>query len=239
MPPAADTSRVAIEDTIAAMLERRLDGEFELVTTNNRVRLVSYRKRRTHVEVRVSRRLLALGDQVVEPIVGFVCDAPEARERLRGLYAQLPSSASTPRPRPPMSPRGTWHDLRAILRRESLGAFGESADTVDITWGAARRRWQPQRSIRLGTYHFEHHFIRIHPRLDHPEVPEWFVGFVVFHELLHHHLGVATRGGRRVLHPPAFREAESRHPRYCDAQEWERLELPKLLRGRGKWRMSR
>lgn len=239
MTHAPEPTRATIEDTIAALLTRRLDGDVELVTTNNRVRLVSYRKHRAHVEVRISRRLMALGEQVVEPIVGFVCDAPEARQQLRGLYAQIPASTSRPRSRPAMVPRGLCHDLEVLLRRESLSAFGEPTSGVDITWGVARRLRRPQRSIRLGTYHFERHFIRIHPRLDHPEVPEWFVGFVIFHELLHHRLGTETRGGRRVLHSPAFREAEARHPRYRDAQAWERHELPKLLRGRGKWRAVR
>ena len=69
-------------------------------------------------------------------------------------------------------------------------------------------------------------------------MPEWFVGFVVFHELLHHRLGVSVRGGRRVIHSREFRTLEASHPRYQDAQQWERTVLPELLRGRGLWRKA-
>ncbi|MDP6946078.1 MAG: hypothetical protein QF464_18155 [Myxococcota bacterium] len=220
---------------VAASLTRalghRMNDRVTLVPTNNRVRLVSYRRRRGQLEVRVSRRLMALGDEVVEPIVGFVCDAPGGRERLRRLYQLLPDAPARPQSRPTLSPRGEIYDLAAIAREESMRAFGEPTD-VDITWGPRRRLRRAQRSIRLGTYHFEHAFIRIHRRLDDPAVPEWFVGFVVFHELLHHRIGAVKRRGRRVLHPPAFRLAEATHPRYREAMIWEERELPKLLRAR-------
>lgn len=232
MTSAAEHSQLgaSVADALLVQLAERLDVPVTLVRTRNRVRLVSYRKLCGAVEVRVSHRLLELGLGTISPIVAFVCEIPDAREELRGLYAALPPVPSRPRSRPSMVPLGEVHDLRRILCEESTRAFGAPL-ALDITWGPRRRRWKPQRSIRLGAYHFDQGYIRIHRRLDHPAVPDWFVGFVVFHELLHHRFGASNRGGRRILHPPAFRRAEAEHPRYLDARAWERAQLPKLLRG--------
>jgi hypothetical protein len=73
--------------------------------------------------------------------------------------------------------------------------------------------------------------IRIHPVLDRPDVPRYFVESVVYHEMLHHHLGgVPDRAGRTVYHTRAFREAEARFPGYGEALAWEKENLPRLLR---------
>ena len=73
--------------------------------------------------------------------------------------------------------------------------------------------------------------VRIHPVLDRPEVPLFFLESVVYHEMLHHHLGgVPDRGGRTVYHTRAFRQAEARYPLLREALAWEKENLPLLLR---------
>ena len=59
----------------------------------------------------------------------------------------------------------------------------------------------------------------------------FFVEWIVYHEMLHHHLGgVPDRSGRTVYHSRAFREAEARYPRQAEALRWEKENLPRLLR---------
>jgi len=54
---------------------------------------------------------------------------------------------------------------------------------------------------------------------------------VVYHEMLHHHLGgVPDALGRTVYHTRAFREAEARYPWHSQALAWEKENLPRLLR---------
>jgi len=73
--------------------------------------------------------------------------------------------------------------------------------------------------------------IRIHPVLDRRDVPLYFLESVVYHEMLHHHLGgVSDRAGRTVYHSRAFRQAEAQHPWHREALLWEKENLPHLLR---------
>ena len=223
---------------VALQLAEALQSHFrwpvDIVMTNNRRRLVSYRKHRGRLEVRVARRLAVLGGCIVGPVVAFVREQPDGRVALRELFDAVPEVPAVRRGPGPMKPIGDTFHLGDILSRESWLAFGEACD-LPITWGPRRRLRRGQRSIRLGAYDFEHRYIRVHRHLDQPIVPEWFVGFVVFHELLHHRLGVSTKGGRRVIHSQEFRALEASHPRYLEAQQWERKVLPVLLRGRGRW----
>ncbi len=83
----------------------------------------------------------------------------------------------------------------------------------------------------LGTYSADLGLIRIHPALDQPFVPDFFVESVVHHEMLHerHGTGVSPTG-RRILHSPAFRAEERQHPDYTRARTWERKHIHLLLR---------
>ena len=62
-------------------------------------------------------------------------------------------------------------------------------------------------------------------------MPLYFLESVVYHEMLHHHLGgVPDKAGRTVYHSRAFREAEARYPLHRQALAWEKENLPRLLR---------
>ena len=219
-------------------LERRLalrcKDSVRLVVTNNRVRLVSVRRHRGGLEVRVSRRILKQGSDALDVVVGFVCDGPGGRAPMRDLIERLPPPEARSSRRLRLRPRGRTHDLQALLEVESRRAFGELTP-VGVTWGQRRRMRRSQRSIRLGSYTAEQKMIRIHPLLDQPAVPAWFVGFVLYHEMLHHRLGMGVEPGARFRHPPAFREAERRHPRFEDSQNWESKVLPRLMRRGLPW----
>jgi len=138
---------------------------------------------------------------------------------------------------PPIRSRGLHHDLAELGEIERREHFPDMP-AIPIGWGRREPRRRALRSIRLGSYEssslsgsLSGPVVRIHPRLDDPRVPAWFIGFVIFHELLHHALGVhmSPRGDRRELHPAGFREAETRHPRYAEALAWEDANITALL----------
>ena len=229
----------------------------EVVITQNRATMVSVRAKRTRRgmreldrEVRVAQRFAALGDEAIAAIVDFVSEKPGAGRKLQAMIAAMPGGADEhalglradpghvaavpyrrARREPPLRTAGLHHDLAELAEAERA-AYLPALERVPVAWG--RREGRPRRrlqSIRLGSYEPSGPLIKIHPRLDDPRVPAWFIGFVIFHELLHHALGIrlSPRGDRRELHPPAFKEAEAAHPRYADALAWEEQHINALL----------
>lgn len=115
--------------------------------------------------------------------------------------------------------QGEFFDLEALYREVNAEYF-EGTVTAPITWGkmpAQRRR----RSIRFGSFSPGENLIRIHPLLDQDFVPRFFVRYIVFHEMLHAHMGIEeSPSGRRRIHPPEFRRREAAYPDFGRACRW-------------------
>jgi hypothetical protein len=133
-----------------------------------------------------------------------------------------------------LSTRGRHHDLDRIageiLERELKADFGAGRPPPRLTWGRTGGR-APRRGLRLGSYDAEMALVRIHPALDQEAVPDWFVRYVLFHELLHAvHPPVKNAAGRWVRHGRAFRERERAYSGLERAIAWEKGHIDALIR---------
>ena len=100
---------------------------------------------------------------------------------------------------------------------------------LPVRWGqqiTSKRR----RSIRLGSYNHATAEVRIHPSLNAPNVPAFFIQSIIYHEYLHHVLGAS--------HNRRFHKAERQFRYYRESQEWLRRNLWALL-GRKKSELPR
>ena len=147
-------------------------------------------------------------------------------ERLARLHREQPR-----RLRPVT--RGRHHDLDALaaelLEREFADTFEARGGPPRITWGSAARS-RSRHSLRLGSYDYAARVVRVHRVLDSPDVPAWFVRYVLFHELLHAALEEPDSGGRRVMHGPRFRERERDYADFERARSWESRHIAGLIR---------
>lgn len=156
---------------------------------------------------------------------------PKARAAGQKLEAFIAGNRhlirNAPRRGTALRARGHVFDLDELYREVNADEFG-GAVTAPITWGKMpnlRRR----RSIRFGSYSPGENLIRIHPLLDQDFVPRFFVRYIVFHEMLHAHMGIdEAPGGRRLIHPPAFRAREAEYPDFERAVAW--MDEPRNLR---------
>lgn len=229
--PAPPTGRSALERRI----RRALEVPADLVVTDNRRTMISTKRREGRLEVRLHHMFLDAPEEVVEELLCYLAEGdPRASRRLSRFIESNRHRIKQRRRRILLRTKGRHHDLSAIFEEVVTGHFSEDVSDVRITWGKkpprTRRR---RRSIRLGTYTHDQALIRIHPALDQPSVPRFFVGFVVFHELLHHVVPARVRGGRTDYHPPEFRRRERAHPDYVRATRWEAENLEVLLGFRG------
>ena len=124
------------------------------------------------------------------------------------------------------SSRGQVYDLKRIFARLNRRYFENEMPRPVLTWSQRRAR-----SI-LGHHDAAHDTITISKALDSREVPEWFVEYIVFHEMLHVKHPARIMNGRRYYHPPAFRTEERAYPRYQQAQDW----LDRVVRKRHELR---
>jgi hypothetical protein len=125
---------------------------------------------------------------------------------------------------------GRYFDLGEIFRKMNARYFRNRLRGYNIVWGR-RRRSRPKRCIVFGSIQEEDRIIRIHPLLDRQFVPQWYVEYVVFHEMLH--AFVPDRydaAGRRIIHHDGFVKRERRFRYFKRSQAWEQENLGRFLK---------
>jgi hypothetical protein len=202
-----------------------------LQLTDNRYTIISVQRGRECYRVRVHRMFAGVEPRLLRALARYVVHNDQRASTQLSAYIedhQAEIRRPTRRTRATVvRSRGQVHDLGAILDRLNRKYFDGKLD-VRITWGSARRH-PAQRSIRVGAYSVEDRLIRVHPVLDQPIVPGYFLDWIVFHEMLHSKHAIVRVGGRRCFHPPAFTREEKAFPDYCRARLWEKANLDRLL----------
>jgi len=227
--PVAEPPLPRVSDEELALMHRqlglRLGRPVNVVGTDNRRSLVSWREVDGVLEVRLQRQFALGGDRVVDALVAFI----KERDRdARRLLTEFAASFTVPPPRPVFAhPAGKHHDLRDHVARQAHHLSGRYGGRIGWSRG---QRGQARQRIRLGSWSSEHKLIRVHPALDSAAVPDWVIGFVVFHEMLHAELGVEDDPeGRRRVHTAEFRAREQAHPDHSRAESWIREHIDHLL----------
>ncbi len=108
--------------------------------------------------------------------------------------------------------QGQYFDLAKIFERVNAEYFDGTMACPRLTWN---------RTIthrKFGHYQPTTDTLMISITLDQAEVPAYAIEFVMYHELLHKHLGVDVINGRRYAHTTAFRTKERAFQHYEQAQ---------------------
>lgn len=217
--------------TLEGALAREVGKPLRLVLTDNRSVLLAFRREAGVLLLRLHRMFLHAPDEVLAALGRNLRRRGRAAdgEVRRFMNANLHRVRKTPRTMPPLLAAGRAFDLGEVYADLNRRFFGGGL-RVPITWGRGVGRAR-RGGLTFGSYDPVLALIRIHPVLDRPDVPRYFLESVVYHEMLHHRMGgVPDRAGRTVYHTRAFREAEARFPRYREALAWEKENLPHLLR---------
>jgi len=214
-------------------LAERLGQPIRLVVTDNRSTMLSARPKGGRLEVRLHHMFLTADENILDAVGEYLGDTDTRAAATIDRFVEE-NRARFVIPGPPQDAlrwEGRHHDLRAIADDLARRHFGGDVD-VRVTWGKRVQPKRRQRSLQLGTYLPEERLIRIHPVLDQPWVPGFFVESVVFHEMLHHDMPAVVRNGRRHYHTRAFRTRERSFEYHSAAQTWQKDNLWRLLRGR-------
>ncbi len=107
--------------------------------------------------------------------------------------------------------QGLFHNLMHIYERLVADYFPGKDSLPQL-------RWMERTSYRTyGVYQASSDTIRISPALDHPEVPESVIAYVLFHELVHSRVGTQVKNGRNKIHSKRFYAVERKFSGWEDA----------------------
>lgn len=227
-------ARLSAARRLADELSSILSERVRLTVHDNRSTMVSFRRRPGEVHYRVHHMFLEAPGEVVSALAAFAGPGrggAGARRRRAGSHIDAFVKAHRARIAAPradrLEPLGRVHDLQAIFDQVNAAHF-DGAIEARIGWGPIRpgRR---RRTVKTGVYVQDARIIRIHPTLDRPEVPTFYVAAVVFHEMLHQAVPAREVNGRRVVHGAEFRRRERAYPDHARARAWEDWNLALLL----------
>ena len=213
-----------------AFLGDRLGRRVGVVYGRARTAPVQVVHDRRTLRVRLHRFFAAAPPEVREALASWLRVGGRARRACRLLDGWIDAQLAALPPAAPrrvtLRPHGEHHDLvplaDSLLGREFVLEF-EDRPPPKITWGR-RARSRARGSLLLGSFDPAAGLVRIHPVLDRPAVPAWFVRYILFHEILH-----AALPGCRLNHGPDFRARERSYPDYERALRWQRAHVSGLI----------
>lgn len=208
-----------------------------LKMNDNTHSMISARRDGTGPGLRVSlhRMFLDADEKVLKALARFIVSpTPTVRRVIREYIntnheriSQI-SVASAPRVIRGTA-RGRYYHLGERAQRLNQEHF-DGALRFRIMWGKSIRAGRRQRHVTLGTWNDRQGIIRIHPMLDSPAVPGYFLDYIIYHEMTHIAVPASVcEAGRRHVHTPEFYAIERRYPLYDMAQAWEDRWLTKLI----------
>jgi hypothetical protein len=229
--------QIFVHEGARQALERKLEvavpGPVQLAVTDNRQRMITQTRSRGTLRVRLHMMFLDAEERVQDALVEYIVSGDREASQIVGSFIEGNSHRirGSRVVRGPLRTQGEVHDLTALLHVVHATYFEGAVHDVLVTWG---RRGpppeRPRRAIRLGSYSTEERLVRVHPVLDRPWVPRYFVSYILFHELLHHLIPPTKIGGRTLLHPPEFLRRERQFRHYERAVAWEQAKIGRLLR---------
>lgn len=221
--------------SLHTFLDRRLARPFELRLNDNHHNLLTVvRPRARPVRISVHRMFLEAPRDVLASLVDFISGpTPDSRAAIRRFICENRSKIGVSPARKILArpqPVGKHFDLRRIADQINRAYFAGRLK-FEITWG--RRPSQPPRElqhIQLGNYNERQRLIRIHPILDGPLVPKYYIAYIIYHEMVHIVVPPEVdERGRVCHHTRRFYTLEKKYADYDRAVQWQTQRLGDLV----------
>ena len=208
------------EHTLKDHLQKLTGRDLCLIITDNATSMLSVRKKAANITVRLHKMFLHAGAEVCLEVADFIKKGRSDRQSIRFFISQNRHLLKQKSPAK-LTPRvtGEHYCLQTIYNSLNSEYFDGTVSAA-ITWGKSNSK-KRVRMRTMGSYSAGTGTIRINPLLDKKTVPDYFLQFVVYHEMLHAYLGIKTRNGRRSIHSTEFRLQEKKFRHYAKAMEWE------------------
>jgi len=230
----------ALRTQQAQKLSKRINAHLDrsrihLTITNNRAVMISVKRdaRRRQYNVRLHHLFVDAPKQMIEHLARYISLNDSASSKVLGDYIEENQERILPQRRrvkraAAINTRGRTYDLQLIFDQLNRKYFKGKVD-ARITWGRNTCRGKARRSIKVGSFELEENLIRVHPGLDQEWVPNYYIQWVVYHEMLHAVHPIPLVNGRRRFHTADFIRDEHRFANYDRAVAWEKQNIAALF----------
>jgi len=208
-------------------LQKLSSHPLEIVWHENKATYISVRKIGGRLFLRLHRLFHDAPTPVLQAIIQFALKRDARSRAIIRQMAHLHFSRAPSEPRA-LASQGKAYDLQEIFNRinEPLKLEG-----ISIGWSTKSPRGK-FRSMTFGCFDGSCRQIRINPLLDSPQVPLYFIEFIVYHEALHAVCPPRMdASGRAFIHTREFREKERQFPQFEAAKKWEKGSLKFFKQG--------
>lgn len=202
-------------------LEELATFPIELIWHENKTVYITVIKEPRKVLVRLHRLFYDAPTPVLEALLRYASGRDRQAKAVIRQMAHLHFSKERGA-RKELKSRGNTYDLQAIFQ-----GVQKWIPVTDVAIGWSERKGRGKfHSITFGAYDCHARQIRINPILDDPEVPLYFLEYIVYHEVLHALCpSKMDQEGRCSVHTREFREKERQFFKYKEAKEWEKQSL--------------
>ncbi|MBF0473283.1 MAG: hypothetical protein HQK91_12225 [Nitrospirae bacterium] len=206
----SDITTVQLKDYIQGIVGRQIT----LILTDNTSSMISvkFSKSRSHniLIVRLQKIFLIADSEIHDEIASFILNRKTPLPKTNLFIKENSNIINSNKSKRyiKLRPLGRHYNLEEIYNRINEAYF-ENSIASQITWG----RKAVRRSVkirRLGSYNRISNIITINRILDSTKVPLYYVEFIVYHEMLHAHIGIVKNGSRNLIHTREFRDLEKK-----------------------------
>lgn len=182
--------------------------------------------------IRLHRAFVEAEDQDLESLVQFLQTGnPLHRNAMMAFMEQWHSRQPKKLSREREWSAGKVFDLRP--RADELNRlYFNNAHDFTVSWNRhVRRTISYPKTLHLGLCSVVTKEIQIHPLLDQPGIPDYFLDYILYHEMTH--LEVVPKpdqGGRMIAHSREFYAKETKFPRYQEAVVFQEKHLTPFIR---------
>ena len=116
--------------------------------------------------------------------------------------------------------QGQHYDLKQIYQLLNAHYFEGKLD-LKVTWFGNQNRSVTSKRL-LGSYNSRQRLVKVHRLLDNPHFPDYFISYIVYHEMLHHLFPPIKTKGKRQIHHDLFKAGERKFQHYELAKNWQK-----------------
>ncbi len=209
------------QDPLQQLYEITSDLNLKIKINDNCSTMLSVRWEPDHTRVSLHRMFLQAPKNVMEELACYIKQkgkvGPEVKAFIESNLPELDySSQLNPKK---LQVAGNVYNLREIYDNLNSEYFNEEVDLF-ITW-FGKPGFKPKSKLTFGLYQDPLKLIKINRLLDSILIPDYFISFVVYHEMLHKVCrSFVDERGINHSHTLEFKEREREFKHYELSQEW-------------------